>query len=100
LGRKAPLKAFLAQYFPMSFFHRPKLGFSIHEESLQDISQLGVKALDRARSTGFLDVKSDAAYGEFDRDMIYLGATCFSYDVWKSVFLPQDGPTPAARDVA
>jgi asparagine synthase (glutamine-hydrolysing) len=100
LGRKAPLKEFLSRSFPMSFFHRPKLGFSIHDESLHQISQLSAKALQRARKSGFLNVNDNRTYGEFDRDMIYLGSSCFSYDVWKSVFLPKGNSRSYLRDVA
>lgn len=85
LGRKAPLKEFLGDYFPMAFFHRPKLGFSIHEESLGDISRLGTRALDAARKRGFVQIRDGERFGEFDRDMIYLGSSCFSYDTWRSI---------------
>ena len=84
LGRKAPLKEYLRDYFPMSFFHRPKLGFSIHEDSLGSISNLGKKALKRSCGNGFLKFVKDANYGEYSRDKIYLGNSCFSYEAWLS----------------
>lgn len=86
LGRKAPMKEFLAQYLPMSFFHRPKLGFSIHEESLGDISMLSTNALEAACSRGLVSINGDGRFGEFERDMIYLGSTCFGYDMWRSTY--------------
>jgi asparagine synthase (glutamine-hydrolysing) len=87
LGRKAPLKEYLAKDFPMSFFHRPKLGFSIHEEQLGDISKLGEKALKEARRNGFLSFGEKSRLGEYERDMIYLGNTLHGYEAWRSTGL-------------
>ncbi len=89
LGRKAPMKEFLSQYFPMSFFHRPKLGFSIHEDSLAEISMLGANALESACKRGLVSMRNGKVpHGEFERDMIYLGTTCFVYDIWRSIYAP------------
>lgn len=84
LGRKAPLKQYLNDYFPMSFFQRPKIGFSIHSDLLGDISNLGESALKNACDTGFIKIQNDEHYGEYKRDMIYLGNSCYSYEVWHS----------------
>lgn len=100
LGRKAPLKKFLGQYFPISFFHRPKLGFSIHDDSLRDISKLSTAAMKRASKSGLLKISSSKTYGEFDRDMIYLGAICFSYEIWKSMFMPKSNAVPELEGAA
>jgi len=68
----------------MSFFHRPKLGFSIHDDQLGDISDLGKSALKRARKSGFIKFGNKERFGEYDRDEIYLGATCYGYKAWQS----------------
>jgi asparagine synthase (glutamine-hydrolysing) len=85
LGRKAPLKKYLNDYFPTSFFQRPKLGFSIDKKQLGDISDLGVKALKRANESGFLSFIRGAQFGEHERDRIYLGNSCYAYEVWDAM---------------
>ena len=84
LGRKAPLKQYLNEYFPISFFQRPKLGFSIDKSLLADISKLGESALTHASHSGFLNINNKKCFGEYHRDMIYLGSTCYGYSVWNS----------------
>ena len=91
LGRKAPLKEYLSRYFPISFFHRPKLGFSIHQDSLSSISRLGEKALDRAKKEKYIKFNKGAKFGEHLRDMIYLGSTYYSYETWRDSQLMQLG---------
>ena len=85
LGRKAPLKEYLQQFLPASFFHRPKLGFSIHGESLASIVKLANKAMSRAKRSGFLTLERGANYGERDRDMITMEAICLTYQAWRDV---------------
>lgn len=87
LGRKAPLKAFLTDKFPASFFHRPKLGFSIHADTLGPISSLGNEALERYERAGRLRFIEGAAFGERDRDRIYLGSCCLMHEIWEGCML-------------
>ena len=94
LGRKAPLKQYLNDFFPTSFFHRPKLGFSIHKSLLGDISNLGESAFKQARQSGFLNFNKKSRYGEYSRDIIYLGNTCYSYDVWNSCGITNNDSMP------
>lgn len=82
-GRKAPLKDRLIEYFPQSLYQRTKLGFSIHSDQLEDISRLANKALADAIDDGFLQVKSGKKFGEYSRDMIYLGSCLFGYSKWR-----------------
>ncbi|MCP3868556.1 MAG: asparagine synthase (glutamine-hydrolyzing) [Gammaproteobacteria bacterium] len=91
LGRKAPLKEHLSRYFPVSFFHRPKLGFSIHQDSLARISKLGEKALNRSEKNNFIKLDNSSKLGEYLRDMIYLGTTCYSYETWRNSNLFKTG---------
>ncbi|MCJ2165005.1 MULTISPECIES: asparagine synthase (glutamine-hydrolyzing) [unclassified Pseudodesulfovibrio] len=81
-GRKSPMKEYLAQYFPMAFFNRPKLGFSIFSDLLGDIEVLGTKALAAGMETGFITVQGKGEDGNA-RDRKYLGLCCFSYEKWK-----------------
>lgn len=83
LGRKAPLKAYLSQYFPVSFFQRPKLGFSIDKELLGPIASLGQKAMSRFEAKGFISFKKRAEFGEVSRDAVYLANSCLAYDLWQ-----------------
>ncbi|MBC22595.1 MAG: asparagine synthase (glutamine-hydrolyzing) [Phycisphaerae bacterium] len=83
LGRKAPLKQHLHQYLPMSFFHRPKLGFSIHGESLASIVKMANRALSTAKREGLIKFVRGARYGEYDRDMVTLEAICLTYMAWE-----------------
>ena len=87
------MKAFLSQYFPISFFHRPKLGFSIHSDSLSDIARLGEKALDRAEKEKFIKFKKGERFGEHLRDMIYLGSSYYSYETWRDSVSTQAHPS-------
>lgn len=84
LGRKAPLKEYLQQYLPMSFFHRPKLGFSIHDKSLTGIASLANKAMSALQKSKQLRINSGPHYGLYDRDMATLGAICLTYEAWHS----------------
>ena len=81
-GRKAPLKNKLIKYFPQSLYQRTKLGFSIHSDQLEEISKLGSKSLATAIGSGFLRVKHGEKFGEYARDMIYLGSSLFAYSKW------------------
>ena len=82
-GRKAPLKDRLIEYFPQSLYQRTKLGFSIHSDQLEDISRLANKSLADAIGNGFLQVKSGEKFGEYSRDMAYLGSCLFGYSKWR-----------------
>lgn len=84
LGRKAPLKAFLSDTFPASFFHRPKLGFSVHADTLGPIASLGDEALARYERSGRIRFIEDAAFGEHARDRIYLGSSCLMHEIWET----------------
>lgn len=86
LGRKAPLKRHLSRYFPMAFFSRPKLGFSIDDEALAEVSRLGQAALNRARRSGFIKMKNVADARFFRRDQIYLGSCMLAFEAWRDAF--------------
>ena len=88
-GRKAPLKEHLAAHFPIPFLNRPKLGFSIHDDSLADIGALGRTALDRAVASGLV-APGEERCEEFDRDMIYLGGCCLALAKWRDRFDPEE----------
>lgn len=85
-GRKAPLKQYMEKDFPVTFFNRPKLGFSISSDKLSDISQLGEAALINYQKNNFLKVSKETRFNEFDRDMIYLGSSCYAHRVWEELF--------------
>ncbi len=85
LGRKAPLKEHLAHCFPVPFFNRPKLGFSVHGASLSGINRLSGHALERALDTGFLTRRNGKGEA-FERDMINLGRCCFAFEKWRNRF--------------
>lgn len=82
LGRKAPLKAHIAQYFPQTLYQRTKLGFSIHSEKLDNISKLSESALKQAQSSGLIALDGTGRFGEYERDMIYLGSSLFGFSKW------------------
>lgn len=83
LGRKAPLKKHLARYFPQSLYQRPKLGFSIHADELASISDLSEASLRDAMKEGALKLSGGRKFGEFERDLIYLGSCFFGYSKWE-----------------
>jgi len=82
LGRKAPLKAYLEQWFPAAFFNRDKLGFSISRSSLGSIAGLAPAALERYRKAGTVSVARDLRSPTRDRDLAYLGASCLAHEIW------------------
>lgn len=86
LGRKAPLKAYLQQWLSPSFFHRPKLGFSVHGPAMAAVSSMFDRALNRYIRSGRLTVdRGRAGIGEFDRDLALLGSICLSHEAWKEI---------------
>lgn len=82
LGRKAPLKKELEKFFPHSLYQRTKLGFSIHSEKLGAISDLSSNAMIKAIEDSFVKVNPGKKFGEYERDMIYLGSSMFGYSKW------------------
>ena len=82
LGRKAPLKRHIAKYFPQTLYQRTKLGFSIHSENLDDISKLSETALKQALDQKMLALHPSTRFGEYERDMIYLGNSLFGFSKW------------------
>ena len=82
LGRKAPLKEHIAKYFPQTLYQRTKLGFSIHSEKLDDISKLSETALKQALKTKTIELQGGTQFGEYERDMIYLGNSLFGFSKW------------------
>jgi len=90
-GRKSPLKEYLSDYFPMSFFNRPKLGFSIHTDSLGPITKMSEHALARYKKNRSFRVNKKEKYGEYERDMIYLGSCCQVHEIWDEFANEQTG---------
>ena len=82
LGRKAPLKRHIAKYFPQTLYQRSKLGFSIHSEQLDDISRLSETALTQALKRQMITLHKGARFGEYERDLIYLGNSLFGFSKW------------------
>ena len=81
-GRKAPLKERLSKFFPHTLYQRSKLGFSIHSEQLNSISQLSENALASAIDDGFIEIKNGKKFGEYGRDLIYLGSSLYGLNKW------------------
>jgi len=82
MGRKAPLKQHLSNYFPQSLYQRTKLGFSIHDDKLSEITDLSADALGSAVKHDFVHLKKGAQFGQYQRDMIYLGSSLFGHSKW------------------
>lgn len=82
LGRKAPLKAYLQQWFPAAFFNRDKLGFSISRSSLGEIAGLAPAALERYRKAGTVAIDPKLRSPTRARDLAYLGASCLAHEIW------------------
>jgi asparagine synthase (glutamine-hydrolysing) len=82
LGRKAPLKTYLEGFLPVSFFHRPKLGFSIHGPAMNKVSAIFDAALKKYKRSGRLKLTGKPNTGEYDRDLALMGSICFSHEIW------------------
>lgn len=86
LGRKAPLKRHLGQYFPTAFFSRPKLGFSIHADSHAEIARLTEGAMARARKSRLIKLKNVVEPRFYKRDQLYLSSCLLAYESWCRAF--------------
>jgi asparagine synthase (glutamine-hydrolysing) len=83
LGRKAPLKKWLARDFSQGFLNRAKLGFSIDNRTLSSISKLGKENFETMLNNRFLRTHENKKSRFYDRDMQYLENSCLVYSVWK-----------------
>jgi asparagine synthase (glutamine-hydrolysing) len=83
LGRKAPLKQHLAQYFPQTLYQRTKLGFSIHSDKLSEIAKLSENALGDSVDKKRISFTKSAFRGEYERDLIYLGSSLLGLAKWE-----------------
>lgn len=86
-GRKAPLKQFLSKDFSDDFLNRPKLGFSIDQNVLREIANEVDASFKTMQSSGFITINLSERKQNFERDILYLKASCFMYSLWKETFV-------------
>lgn len=82
-GRKAPLKRWLEKDFPISFLNRPKVGFSVDEDKLGEISSMYRRALKRAESEGRIRWKKERQGSFYGRDQAYISMCFHGLHIWE-----------------
>lgn len=84
--RKVPIKRHLSQYFPETFYNRPKLGFSFNQKNQSEILKRMMLALaKKEKSDEIKFVPARKEIGEVGRDRQYLASTIYAYERLKNI---------------